>query len=196
MDESKTGDPVDVPAESPKIGAKYKQIYNSLRAELDDNTYPIGSKLPSENEMVAQFSASRPTIGRALAQLESENYIQRRAGAGSFVIERTGKRRLTFGLLIPELGMTEIFEPICQGISRACKGEELDLIWGPLIDRNAPYEVQAQRLCDYYLNQNLSGVFFAPLELSKGKDAVNERIIEAFEKAGIAIVTSRTVRSR
>ena len=189
MEETKTGNLIlDVTPDTPKNGAKYKQIYNFLRQALIDNTYPAGSRLPSENEMVAQFAASRPTIGRALAQLESENLIRRRAGSGTFVIEQAEKKRLAFGLLIPELGMTEIFEPICQGISRACKGEELDLIWGPLVDRHAPNETQAQRLCEYYLNQNLSGIFFAPLELSRGKDAVNERIVEAFESAGITIV--------
>jgi DNA-binding LacI/PurR family transcriptional regulator len=171
-----------------KSGAKYKQIYDFLRQALLDNTYPVGSKLPSENEMVEQFAASRPTIGRALAQLESESLIQRRAGSGTFVSPRVEEKRLAFGLLIPELGLTEIFEPICQGISRARLGGEHDLIWGPLFEHGAPNEIQAARLCEYYLNRSLSGVFFAPLELSEGKDVVNERIVRAFDEAGIPVV--------
>jgi DNA-binding LacI/PurR family transcriptional regulator len=155
---------------------------------LADGTYASGSKLPSENELVEQFSASRPTIGRALAQLETEGLIERRAGSGTFVSPQVEQKRLAFGLLIPELGLTEIFEPICQGISRARVGAHHDLIWGPLFEHNAPNEIQAERLCAYYLNRGLSGIFFAPLELSDGKDVVNKRIVEAFDDASIPVV--------
>lgn len=171
-----------------KNGAKYKHIYSSLRQALLSDAYPVGSRLPSENELVLQFAASRPTIGRALAQLESDSLIERRAGSGTFVLPRAEEKRLAFGLLIPELGLTEVFEPICQGISRARMGGQHDLIWGPLFEHTSPNEVQAERLCDYYLNRNLSGIFFAPLELSRGKDSTNERITAAFDEAGIPVV--------
>lgn len=179
---------LDRPRIAAKNAAKYKQIYDFLRQALLDDIYPAGSKLPSENEMVDQFSASRPTIGRALAQLESENLIQRRAGSGTFVCPRVEEKRLAFGLLIPELGQTEVFEPICQGISLSRLGSKHDLIWGPLFEHDAPKAIQAQRLCEYYLDRNLAGIFFAPLELSEGKDAVNERITRAFDDAGIPVV--------
>jgi DNA-binding LacI/PurR family transcriptional regulator len=151
-------------------------------------TYPPGGKLPSENELVQSCKASRPTIGRALAQLEQEGWIERRAGSGSYVCDRKGAESLVFGLLIPELGLTEIFEPICQGISQARCSRQHELIWGPLFQPGAPKEVQAERLSTYYLQRSLAGVFFAPLELSDGKDEVNLRIVQALEGAGIPIV--------
>jgi DNA-binding LacI/PurR family transcriptional regulator len=173
---------------SSRQGAKYKQIYDILQQSLVHGTYLPGSKLPSENELVEQFSASRPTVGRALAQLESEGLIQRRAGSGTFASPQIQQKRLAFGLLIPELGVTEVFEPICQGISRARVGVHHDLIWGPLFEHDAPKEIQAERLCEYYLNRDLSGIFFAPLELSEGKDLVNQRIVQAFDDASIPVV--------
>jgi GntR family transcriptional regulator of arabinose operon len=169
-------------------GPKYKQIYHLLRQSIGENQYPLGARLPSENEMVEQFSASRPTIGRALAQLESDGLIERRAGSGTFVAQRTPEKQLVFGLLIPELGLTEIFEPICQGISQARAGSQHELTWGPLFQGDSRKEVQAEKLCEYYLSRNLSGVFFAPLELSAGKDAVNQRITRAFDDAGVPVV--------
>jgi hypothetical protein len=51
-----------------------------------------------------------------------------------------------------------------------------------------PNEIEAPRLCDYYLNQNLSGSFICSPDLSKGEDAVNQRIVEASDKAGMTIV--------
>jgi DNA-binding LacI/PurR family transcriptional regulator len=167
---------------------KYKQIYTQLRRAIGENVYAPGSKLPSESELVEHFSASRPTVGRALAQLESEGLVQRRAGSGSFVTERAEPKHLAFGLLIPELGLTEIFEPICHGISHAGPGASHDLIWGPVFQRNSAVEVQAEQLCEYYLKRNLAGVFFAPMELSDGKDLINQRIARAFDDAGVPIV--------
>src|SRR5438309_747044 len=77
-----------------------------------------GDRLPSEAELVRQFGASRITVGRAVRDLQQAGLVERRAGSGSFV--RAARARpspgLSFGLLIPDLGETEIFEPICQGM--------------------------------------------------------------------------------
>ena len=64
--------------------AKYKRIYEELREAVAAGRYRQGDKLPSEVELVEQFSASRPTVARALAKLESEGLVQRRAGSGTF----------------------------------------------------------------------------------------------------------------
>jgi DNA-binding LacI/PurR family transcriptional regulator len=167
---------------------KYKQIYAELRRQVTGANYKRGEKLPSENELVIRFGASRPTIGRALAQLESEGFIERRAGSGTYISEQSGKHNMVFGLLIPELGVTEIFEPICKGMSQAHQGGHHDLLWGTLFEPDAPKEIQAERLAEYYLQRSLSGIFFAPLELSAGKDEVNLRIARSFDLAHIPMV--------
>jgi DNA-binding LacI/PurR family transcriptional regulator len=94
----------------------------------------------------------------------------------------------SFGLLIPDLGVTEIFEPICQGISQGKNGDHHDLIWGPLFDRDASQEIQAERLCEHYVLRRVAGVFFAPLESTEGKDEANLKIAKNFEDAGIPLV--------
>jgi DNA-binding LacI/PurR family transcriptional regulator len=169
-------------------GPKYKFIYNSLLQSLKNGEYEAGSKLPSENELVEQFGASRPTVGRALAQLETEGLVDRRAGSGTFarVVER--RDGFIFGLLIPELGATEIFEPICRGISMARVGGHHDLLWGPTLLPGASEEAQAESLCRYYLQRGVNGVFFAPMELTKAKDEVNRRITAALDEANIPII--------
>jgi DNA-binding LacI/PurR family transcriptional regulator len=167
---------------------KYQQVYSSLLSSIRDGKYKPGDKLPSEGELVKEFGASRPTVGRALARLALEGLIQRRPGAGTFVLDPKASAGKVFGLLIPELGSTEIFEPVCKGISQAHLGASHELIWGPLFDPNAPKEIQALKLCEYYLQRNLSGVFFAPLELADGKDEINLQIVSAFDKKEVPIV--------
>jgi DNA-binding LacI/PurR family transcriptional regulator len=49
-------------------------------------------------------------------------------------------------------------------------------------------EHAAWERCQQYIERGVAGVFFAPLELTPRKDAVNARITSALEEAGIPIV--------
>lgn len=169
-------------------GPKYKQIYAQLRRALLTGEYAPGDKLPSENELVEEFGASRPTVSRALGQLEVDGLVERRAGSGTFVRIQNRQEGFVFGLLIPGLGTTEIFEPICRGISIARVGGHHDLLWGTTSSPGAAEEEQAEQLCEYYLKRRVSGVFFAPMELTDKKDEINQRITGALDDAQIPIV--------
>ena len=89
-----------------------------------------GDRLPSEAALVRRFGASRITIGRAVRDLQAAGLVDRRAGSGTFVEERAPAAGLSFGLLIPDLGETEIFEPICQGMMASPLAAEHALLWG------------------------------------------------------------------
>jgi DNA-binding LacI/PurR family transcriptional regulator len=167
---------------------KYKRIYLELRKSLTDRVYRPGNKMPSESELVERFGASRPTVRRALAQLESEGLIERRMGSGTIVSPQIRQNALVFGLLIPELGTTEIFEPICQGIAQARAGGRHDLLWGSSVLKGASRELQAEHLCRYYIERGVSGVFFAPMEHLEGRDTVNRSIARALDEARIPVV--------
>lgn len=174
--------------ESEGKGPKYKRVYLQLRASIANGAHPEGEMLPSESDLVERFGVSRPTVRRALAQLVAEGLVESRMGVGSVVSNRKEREALVFGLLIPELGTTEIFEPICQGISQAHSRGRHDLIWGPSFLKGASKEVQAEHLCRYYIERKVAGVFFAPMEHFAGRDAVNHSIARALDEAGIAIV--------
>ena len=59
------------------------------------------------------------TVVKAIQQLQQEGLLIRRAGSGTYAANGAGDERLVFGLLIPEFGQTEIFEPICRGMVRS-----------------------------------------------------------------------------
>jgi DNA-binding LacI/PurR family transcriptional regulator len=167
---------------------KYKQIYTRLRNALANREFAPGDRLPSENELVEQFGASRPTVCRALAQMEDEGLVERRAGSGTFVLAEKSVENLVLGLLIPDLGVTEIFEPICRGISIERTGPSHDLLWGSTLSPGAAVEDQAQQLCEYYLQRKVSGIFFAPLELAARNEEINRRITSLIDEAQIPII--------
>ncbi|NNN35528.1 winged helix-turn-helix transcriptional regulator [Streptomyces sp. S3(2020)] len=49
-------------------------------------TYPLGSLLPSQRELAAEFEVSRDTVQRALRELSSEGRVESRQGAGTRVV--------------------------------------------------------------------------------------------------------------
>ncbi|MEW1844533.1 GntR family transcriptional regulator [Nonomuraea angiospora] len=64
---------------------KYAQIVQTIRQKIADGTYPPGSLLPSETQLVREFGVSRPTVVRALQVLQLRGVIDREHGKGSFV---------------------------------------------------------------------------------------------------------------
>ncbi|WP_153384699.1 GntR family transcriptional regulator [Companilactobacillus halodurans] len=63
----------------------YQSMLNDLIKQIESGKLPKESKLPSEQELGAIYNVSRITVRRALAELESRNYIYKKQGQGSFV---------------------------------------------------------------------------------------------------------------
>ncbi len=167
---------------------KHKQIFAELHLAIQSGQYAEGQRLPSEADLVEKYGASRPTVARALRDLEYRGLVERRAGSGTYVRSTNGGKALVFGLLIPELGETEIFEPICKGMAAARQPSDYSLLWGSSTLSPGAKESQSEQLCSHYIDRRVSGVFFAPLELTPAMDEVNCRISEALDRAGIPVV--------
>jgi GntR family transcriptional regulator, arabinose operon transcriptional repressor len=168
---------------------KYQQIVEAIKNEILSGRYQPGQKLPSEAALVKRFGASRITVGRALRELRHAGLIQSRAGSGSYVGSAVaGEEGLLFGLLIPNLGDTEIFGPICQGMSQAPQARKNALLWGNIASEVETKDEQTWQLCQQYIAKKVAGVFFAPLERTAASDETNHRVISAFERADIPVV--------
>jgi DNA-binding LacI/PurR family transcriptional regulator len=172
---------------------KYKKIYEAVRAGITSGVYRRGQRLPSESELGRQFGASRLTVNRAFRELQLGGLVDRRPGSGTYV---TGvvEDGLTFGLLIPELGQTEIFEPICRGMAELDLEQSHVLLWGKSPTLTSDIERHAYDSCAQWIAKKVSGVFFAPVEYAPHKDAVNARISELLTQARIpAVLIDRDV---
>ena len=64
----------------------YKKCYNKLKSDIDNNVYPIGSYLPTEDELGKMFSVSRTTVRHAIDLLVKDKRIKVKQGAGTQVI--------------------------------------------------------------------------------------------------------------
>ena len=166
----------------------YRAVGRSIRLKIEGGSYGPGQRLPSDAELATEFETSRLTIIRSLRELEARGLVQRKPGSGTFVRSETSSGTRTFGLLVPDLGDGEVFEPICRGIARAGELLHHTLLWGSAPESVQDKEQQAAELCRYFIARKVAGVFFAPLELSPGRDHVNRKVAAELESAGIPLV--------
>lgn len=168
---------------------KFLQIHEILRKSIEDGLFKNDQQLPTEVELAAQYKLSRPTIAKALEMLRKDGLIERISGIGTFVRYQSGTGLNNFGLLIPGLGETEIFESICGHMSNLARARNFNLIWsGSMQEDAAARKEHIEQLACRYIEQRINGVFFTPLELTSQKDPVNQNIVELFDKARIPVV--------
>ena len=167
---------------------KYLNIIESLRKSLAAGQYREGARLPSEAELIRRFKVSRMTVVKAIQQLQQEGLVVRRVGSGTYAAQAIGAESRVFGLLIPDLGQTEIFEPICRGMVRSPQARKHSLLWGHSFASSEDKGEQAKQLCQHYLDQKVSGVFFAPLEFSPNRKEINREILKNLDDAKVPVV--------
>lgn len=66
--------------------ALHRQLYLVLRDHIKRSAWAPGTALPTEEALGAQFSVSRITVRRALADLQAQGLVERRHGLGTFVL--------------------------------------------------------------------------------------------------------------
>ena len=67
--------------------ALYQQVKDFVARKIADGSWKPGDRVPSEQELVAEFGMARMTVNRALRELAEQGKIVRVAGVGSFVAE-------------------------------------------------------------------------------------------------------------
>jgi GntR family transcriptional regulator len=88
----------------------YFQIKEDLKKKIQEGEYKNGDLLPSEKEFMERYDISSTTIRRALNDLVQEQYLERKAGKGTFVkfqkVKRNLKRIIGFTNNMLEMGLT------------------------------------------------------------------------------------------
>lgn len=80
-----TGHPTGHPAERRDDAALYRRIYDRIRDLILGGRLGPGTRLPASRALAAELGCSRTSVLAAFAQLQSEGYIEGRAGSGTFV---------------------------------------------------------------------------------------------------------------
>src|SRR5436190_94164 len=161
---------------------KHRKITQELRTEIAAGKFGSAGKLPSESQLVEKYGVSRPTIARALLDLQHEGLVERRAGAGTFMKSHAAPvDTQVLGLLVPGRGSTEVLDLICGEIGALARLRNYGLLWGrsahPLQDRTLDTQL-AEEACQHFIERTVRGVFFCPFEHLEKSEEVNSRLLE------------------
>lgn len=73
----------------------YIQIHNQLRQNIEDGKWQVGTKIPAERELAAEFHVSRMTLRQAIQALVDEGILERRVGSGTFVANQKVQEKMS-----------------------------------------------------------------------------------------------------
>ena len=70
----------------------HRQLFVILRQDILQGRYRVGDRLPTQEALCADFSVSRITVRRALADLQTAGLIRNEQGVGAFVTHHAPQR--------------------------------------------------------------------------------------------------------
>lgn len=176
---------------------KHQQIYEVLCRDILAGLYKPGQSLPAEKELAKHFKASRPTIAKAMRELQLKGLIVRRQGQGTFVRQIPGTRKNSLGLLVhwqiwPQSHqvkhMTTIFGLMIPEMLRFASQFNYSLLLNDIPEDVVDPVERASNICKNLIGADVGGVFFTPLELENGKNFINNEIAERLDRSRIAVV--------
>ncbi len=74
-------------AENVDSTPKYVELYDKIVARITSGDLSAGDKVPSENELIAQFAVSNTTARRTLLELKNNGWVRKVKGSGTYVSE-------------------------------------------------------------------------------------------------------------
>ncbi|KLE31281.1 FadR/GntR family transcriptional regulator [Aurantiacibacter luteus] len=75
----------------------YKDIAQSLLADIQSGVHPMGARLPAERDLALQYKVSRPVVREAIISLEVRGFVEVRVGSGVYVLSATEDRQVQAG---------------------------------------------------------------------------------------------------
>ncbi|MBZ0302184.1 MAG: GntR family transcriptional regulator [Anaerolineae bacterium] len=166
---------------SPEAPHLHVQVALILKERIRSGVWPDGTSLPSEKDLCAEFEVARGTIRQALHTLESEGYLRREQGRGTFVhlnaftSDEMSSRRLAF--VVPYVRDSTV-PTILIGFQQVAEDAGFSVIFNHVNN-----DVQQQeRVIRKLIDEHVSGIALYPV------DSETISVIETLNNSGFPIV--------
>ncbi|QAY67101.1 GntR family transcriptional regulator [Paenibacillus protaetiae] len=154
-----------------QIPPKYIQLKQEIMSWIAAREYKPHDRLPSENEIAAQFEMSRQTVRQALGDLEQEGRLYRVQGKGTFVSghaplpERSGDGAggMTVGLITTHIS-DYIFPAIVRGVESTLRQQGAKLLLASTDNEKAKERESLASM----LREPLTGLIIEPTKSAEG----------------------------
>lgn len=159
-------------SETRVVDHRYLQVARTLRKEIVEGVYPVGSQLPTEHELCERFAVSRYTIREALRRLREDNLVSSRPRTGTLVVPRPSSDSyvqhvmsindlLAFAtgtrFAIESIAMVTVDDELAARTGLT-SGEQWLTVRGFRRDKGAESSESALCRTEYYINRAFAGV--------------------------------------
>lgn len=162
---------------------KYQIVEQWIKDGLQSGRLKPGDRLPSEAELVSQFSVARNSVRQALNNLSAKGYVETRKGVGTFclALDNVHNRSRDIGLLCYS-STTYIFPELIAACSSV-----LNRAGYHLLLNQTEADLQTERkMLQSFLGRGVAGILIEPVFSGEGtgnRDTLLELIAE-----GVSVV--------
>lgn len=173
---------------------KHQIILERIRTEiLAQGRVRPGQKIPTEQELAKTFGVSRPTVARALRELQSQGLISRRQGSGSFINIPKAVETRKIGTLMgfsQQIAQQGIFGTLFSELSHLCALNNYVFLMNnyPTGDDEELAIQHARCTCEKLIAQKVDAVVFIPVDVSERNQQINEELAEMMDHSNVAVV--------
>jgi GntR family transcriptional regulator len=173
----------------------YLQLYEILKRKIESGEWPLGSQIPTEEELCKSFNVSRATVRTAVIELVRQGYLKREQGKGTFILKSIASEGLTMFTNFRELLFEESLSFSTTVLARTVMMpiDDLDTKLDISKDKHIIY-IKRLRLIDndpVLLQESYVPYHICPLLLEE--DIEHQSLFDLFEKKyGIKITKVKT----
>ena len=162
----------------------YLQLYDILKKKIENNEWPVGAQIPTEEELCKMFNVSRATVRTAVLELVRQGYLKRQQGKGTFIFKNIVSEGLTmltnFRELLFEEGLNFSTKVLARTVMMPI--DDMDIKLRVPRDKHIIY-IKRLRLIDnepVLLQESYIPYHICPLLLEE--DVETQSLFELFEK--------------
>lgn len=138
---------------------KYFQLMEDLKHKILSSEIKSGDKLPSENELSAEYNVSRQTVRKALSILENAGYIYAQHGKGTFCSDMVHRSHHSKNIAVVTTYLSDyIFPRVIQGIDTALTKEGYSII----LKNTRNSRSQEAKCLEELLQKDIDGIIIEP----------------------------------
>ena len=138
---------------------KYSKLMEDLREKMVSGEIQAGDRLPSENELSAQYQVSRQTVRKALSVLQNEGYIYAEHGRGTFCSERVLHTGHSHNIAVVTTYLSDyIFPRVIGGIDKVLTEQGYSII----LKNTRNSRSQEARCLEELLQKDIDGIIIEP----------------------------------
>ncbi len=171
------------------LAGKYIAVADTLKREILSGKYESHERFPSEEALARRFSASRPTIERALRELKRAGLLESRAGSGSYLTFSAKNATGAIGIIAPDYRAIEFFTKLCDAIADEARRAGYDVLLG---DVSAPDAADRGRwaiaIAEAYAKKKIAGVLLEPVDLVPDSYDASSRVLSILSAKKIPVV--------